>query len=149
MKGMLILLIIVLAVLAGCTAPSGTATATPTPTPYPVSGSIPLLTGTWTGPMRGVDEGTGFSDYPNLTMEMHVTEQHGRIFAGDMLFTSPSGKETVNITGVISRDGKTFLLSESGSGYSRGEMLSENEMELDYVDNNPPASAAIDTLKRL
>jgi hypothetical protein len=147
------LLVIILAVVAcGCTtsAPAAAPSATPVQTlAGATAAAIPDLTGTWTGPMKGYDEGTGFSDYPDLKVTMTVTEQHGRIFAGEFVF-GVNGTETKSgFAGAIGRDGRTLSIAEKNGGYCTGEILAADEMELTYMDDSSPYSIAIDSFKRV
>jgi hypothetical protein len=155
MKIAVAILFVILAVLAGgCigTAPSGTAPTpavtlvTPGPVPAP---ALPDLTGTWTGPTQGYDEGIGFTDYPGLSLALNVTEQHGRLFTGRVEFTMNGTRSALPVAGVISRDGTTFSMVEKGAGYSTGVVLGKDEIELMYMDDHTPFSAAVDTLKRV
>jgi hypothetical protein len=141
MKTAVTLLIIILSVLfaGGCvaTAPSGTP---------PV---LPNLTGTWTGPMEGYDEGTGFTDYPDLALVMVIEEQHGRLFSGYFRLTSNNTVWDLHFAGAIGRDNTTLTLAEKDGGYCLGEMVGPDEIELTYLQDGSPYSVAIDHLKRL
>jgi len=145
MKTTFALLVIIIAVLAsGCTAAAPAVTPAPATTP-----AIPSLVGTWTGPMAGYDEGSGFTSYPNLTLAMTITEQHGRIFAGDMVFSSNGTSEKSGFAGAIGRDGRTLSITEQDDGYCSGEIIGADEIELTYVQAGSPYSVAIDSFKRV
>jgi hypothetical protein len=141
--GVLLLLIIVV-LAAGCTA------APPAVPPVQETApAIPDLTGTWTGPMQGFDQGSGFSGYPDLAVLMIVSEQQGRIFAGTFVFRT-NGTETVSgFAGAIGRDGRTFVIAEELGGYCTGEVLAANEIEMIYVEDGSPYSIAIDSFRRI
>ncbi|MDO9325436.1 MAG: hypothetical protein Q7T80_10825 [Methanoregula sp.] len=79
---------------------------------------------------------------------MIVTEQQGRLFSGNLKFGSNS-TETMPIAGVISRDGRTFAMVENANGYTSGELTGTDTMELTFMDDADPYSAALDTLKRV
>lgn len=147
------LLVIILAVVAcGCatSAPAAAPSATPVQTlAGATAAAIPNLTGTWTGPMKGYDEGTGFSDYPDLKVTMTVTGQHGRIFAGDFAFATNGTVVTSGFAGTIGRDGRTLSIAEKNGGYCTGGMLSADEMELTYMEDGSPYSIAIDSFRRV
>ena len=131
------LLILSLAVCAGCTAP-GTAPAA----------AAPDLTGNWTGSPQGYSEGTGYVG-SNNTLALQVTGQEGRIFSGTLSIVEANGSiSTRHIAGAISRDGKSFTLVQSDTGYDLGTVISENEIELMYVTDQDPATVAIDSFKR-
>lgn len=145
MKTAVFLLVAGIAILAcGCTATAPAAAPAPSST-----AAIPDISGTWTGPMQGYDEGTGFSGYPELGVAMIVSEQQGRIFAGNFTFTANGTVTRSGFAGVIGRDGKTISITEQAGGYCTGELLGENEMELTYLEDGSPYSAAIDTFRRL
>ncbi len=142
MKTVVVLLVIIFAVLAcGCT-------STAPPVPAAPAAATPDLKGTWTGTMLGYEEGTGFTDYNRAPMSMVVTEQQGRLFAGHLLVTFNSTKLTIPIAGVIGRDGRTFALVENVNGYTTGEIVGSDTIELTHVDDARPYSVALDTLKR-
>lgn len=156
MKISLTLMIIILAVLAcGCTATAPSSQTTPAAIPSlappvpatPVALATPNLTGTWTGTMLGYEEGVGFTNYDNLAITMVVTEQKGRLFSGHLTFGNRT--ETLAMAGVISRDGRTFALVENVNGYTTGEIIGGDTMELTHVDDAEPYSVALDTLKKV
>jgi hypothetical protein len=149
MKSMFAIPVIVLAVIAcGCMA-ADPAAAPPGAGDRAMPLAVPDMVGTWTGPMQGYDEGTGFTDYPGLDVRMNVTEQHGRIFAGDFVF-SVNGTETKSgFAGAIGHDGKTITITEQTGGYCVGEIVGGNEIELVYMQDGSPYSIAIDTWKRV
>lgn len=146
MKIVLAILLVLAAVVAcGCTT-----TGTPVPnTAVPAQASaVPNLTGTWTSTMTGYEEGMGFTDYPSDSLAMVVTEQKGRVFAGQIQMNFNSTKSSIPFTGVIGSDGKSISLTEKDNGYGFGQMTSENEMEITYLIDSTPYSVSIDTFKR-
>jgi len=140
-----LLLLLIVAVLAG-----GCEAAPPAVPPLQeTTPAIPNLTGTWTGPMQGYDQGSGFSDYPDLAVSMVISEQHGRIFAGTFVFTT-NGTETVSgFAGAIGRDGRTFTIAEELGGYCTGEVLATDEIGMIYMEDGSPYSIAIDSFRRV
>lgn len=108
----------------------------------------PDLTGTWTGPMEGYDEGVGFSDYANLTLAMVVEEQQGRLFAGHFLLNSDGTEWVIDMAGAIGRDNRTLTITEKDGGYCLGEVIAPDQIELTYMQDGTPYSIAIDHLKR-
>jgi hypothetical protein len=148
MKCVFAILVILLALLAsGCTAtaPATAPAVTPAPVTAPV---IPDLKGTWTGPMQGYDQGIGFSDYPTLGMKMIITEQKGRIFAGEVVFTQNGTESKSGFAGTIGRDGSTLTIAEEAGGYCTGTVLGADEIELIYMEDGSPYSIAIDSFRR-
>jgi hypothetical protein len=104
--------------------------------------ATPDLTGTWTGTLPGYEEGVGFTDYNNLTITMVVTEQKGRLFSGHLTFGNRT--ETPAMAGVISRDGRTFVLVENVNAYTTGEIIGGDTLEPTHVDDTEPCSVALD-----
>ena len=145
MKTAFTILVLIFAVLAcGCTA------AAPAVPPVQVTATaIPNLTGTWTGPMQGYDEGVGFSDYPFLTVVMTVSEQHGRLFSGHFVFRMNGTETEAGFAGVIGRDNRTLTITEQKGGYCSGEVLAPDEIELVYMQDGSPYSIAIDSFRRV
>lgn len=149
-------ILILAALLCGCTTVPQQATggASPAPaggTPAAPAGTgpVPSLLGNWTGTMRGYIGGVGYTEFPNETITVIVTEQHGRIFSGRMVFTPVTpGEEPEDFAGVIDQDGRTIRTAEQHGGYGTGTLLSENEIDLIYVDSAAPYNVAIDSLKR-
>ncbi len=148
-----ILLIIIAVIACGCTAASPAAPVSPSvPAAVPAEKTVPYipnLTGTWTGPMQGYDQGTGFSDYPALGVKMTITEQKGRVFAGHIVFTTNGTESVSGFAGAIGRDGRTLSISEEAGGYCTGEVVGEDEIELVYMEDGSPYSIAIDSFKRV
>jgi hypothetical protein len=157
MKNAGIVLLVILAVAAcGCTAASpslsSVSPAAPSATTLgtlAASPAMPDLTGNWTGPMEGYDEGVGYTTYPTFRAVMQVTEQHGRIFSGTFEFIPLNGTVARSeFAGAVGRDGRTLTLVEQAGGYCTGEILGPDEIELTYTDDNKPFSIAIDTFRR-
>jgi len=150
MKIAVTILVLILAVLAcGCTAtaPSVTPAASTTLT-TPTTPTTPSLKGTWSGTMLGYEEKIGFTDYGKMPITMVVTEQQGRLFSGYLKF-GVNSTGTLAMAGVIGRDGKTFALVENVNGYTTGELIGTDTIELTHVDDADPYSVALDTLKRV
>ena len=154
MKTVFVLLLIIALLACGCMG-SGERPARPVRTHAAMTGipatapaAVPNLTGTWTGPMQGYDEGTGFTDYPTLNISMTVSGQQGRLFAGQFSFRENGTETTSGFAGAIGRDGRTLTIAEKDGGYCSGEILGNNEIELTYVQDGSPYSVAIDSFRR-
>ncbi|MEI7433707.1 MAG: hypothetical protein WCJ93_05590 [Methanomicrobiales archaeon] len=145
-----ILIVIILAVLAcGCTAITPPTTQSATLPQVSHTTAIPNITGTWSGPMQGYDQNTGFSDYHNQTMTMIVTGQQGRIFSGHYIWVSNGTAVTEGFAGVIGAEGTTLSTAEQDEGYSSGIILSGNEIELTWHHAGAQYGVAIDSLTRV
>jgi hypothetical protein len=149
MKTAFTILVIIIAMLAcGCTAsaPAAMPAAMPVRT---TAAAIPGLAGTWTGPMQGYDERTGFTDYPALNISMTVTGQHGRIFSGYFTFRENGTETTSGFAGAIGRDGSTLTIAEQDGGYCAGTIVADDEIELTYMQDGSPYSVAIDSFRQV
>lgn len=98
--------------------------------------------------MLGYEEGIGFTDYNKSLITMVVTEQQGRLFAGHLKFGADSN-QTLAMAGVLGREGRTFALVENINGYTTGEFIGPDMIELTHVDDADPYSVALDTLTRV
>jgi len=142
MKWIVCIVFLLLAILcSGCTTTTGS-TSTTAPT-------HPNLVGNWTGPMKGYIEGSGYKEYPAGLLTMVVTEQKDRFFSG--ILVEPVGNKTdvEEFSGVIHPDGKTFSMVEYNGGYNHGTILSNNEIELIYMNDKKPAILFIDSFQRV
>jgi len=149
MKTILAFIALIAAVLVcGCTAsaPSGSAAS---PQGLGAASAIPDLTGSWTGPMQGYDVRTGFTNYPNLSIVMTVTEQDGRVFAGNFTFAENGTQSVSGFAGMIGSDNRTFSLAEEGGGYATGEILGPDSLEMTYLQDGTQYSAAVDSFRKV
>lgn len=140
-------LVVCLLILAGLILCAGCTTA---PAVSPVPAVTPGLLGNWTGSTEGFTKGTGYRDYPWARITMTVTEQNGRFFSGH--FTLPQMNGTIRyegFAGVISPDGKSFHMVEYDTHeHDEGTILSENAIELVFIDDGDPQKIILDSLKR-
>jgi hypothetical protein len=144
MKTVFTILLLIAVLASGCT------TATPAvPSVQTEVTTLPNLTGNWTGPMQGYDAREGFTNYPFITAVMIISEQHGRVFSGVIVFKVNRTEFTDEFAGVIGRDNRTLTIAEHGGGYSSGEVLAPDEIELIYMQDGSPYSIAIDSFKRV
>ncbi|WP_159709841.1 hypothetical protein [Geminicoccus flavidas] len=74
---------------------------------------------------------------------MAITEQHGRVFRGEVKYES--GEE--EFVGVIQADGKTILISNN-DGHATGYLSSPTEMEVCYIEGGDEATATCTTMAR-
>jgi hypothetical protein len=110
---------------------------------------VPNLVGTWTGTAQGYSNGSGFTDYGGAPVSLVVTGQQGRIIGGYTLVSVNGTDYESPMAGVIARDGRTLLITEEKNGYTNGEITGTDTIELTWRSDQVPASAALDTLKRV
>jgi len=110
---------------------------------------IPDLTGNWTGPYEGYQQPDGFYKVDVEKFTLNITEQQDRIFTGFLMYVNPDGEQIQKeIVGVISADGTGLSVAEKENGYSTGTILGPDEIELVYLSDKDPVSAAVDHLFR-
>ena len=79
---------------------------------------------------------------------MVVRQQQDRIFSGTLIFSSNGTTSSVPFAAAIARDGRTFQEVEKDIGYSTGQIVSDNEIEMIYRNSPTPYEIAIDTLTK-
>jgi hypothetical protein len=108
---------------------------------------IPNLVGNWTGSYEGYANGAGYKAANETgAITLVISEQSGRIFAGNL---SELGHETEGFSGVIASDNKTIYMAEYDSGYDVGTVLSDDTIELAYLEDGENGGAFIDEFHRV
>jgi hypothetical protein len=115
---------------------------------------IPDLVGNWAGTGPGYNEEAGYvekADYGTVTF--NITEQNGRLFTGEMTYLVNGTDVSEGFAGAIGADDKTLYVTEFVSGYDVGTVISEDEIELIYVQDGEQDDEAgeifIQTLRRV
>jgi hypothetical protein len=99
--------------------------------------AVPDLRGTWKGESQSIVRGGAHPHHPGTPADeprLHSTpftltidKQDGRRFSG----TFSSARANDPVIAVISHDGTIFLVDDDG--YTRGQMLAPNRMEVCYM----------------
>ena len=110
---------------------------------------IPNLRGNWTGSWGSYGEANGHPILTNGSINMTITNQEDRIFAGNLTVNYRNETTRYGFAGAIGLDNKTFYLSEFEKGYALGTIVSSNEIEYIYLADGENGSAAIDELHRV
>ncbi|MBN1322966.1 MAG: hypothetical protein JW986_03070 [Methanotrichaceae archaeon] len=112
---------------------------------------LPNLVGNWTSAphvyfsAEGLVEPTG--DYG---INMTIVDQSDRHFMGYISYWLPNGTEvTEGLAGAIGFDNTTIYIAEFDRGYDLGRMLSNDEMELVYIEDGKDGMAEVDMLIRI
>jgi len=111
----------------------------------------PNLIGKWTGSESwyGIENGT-VKLTENESLDVTVVEQKNRLFTGTMTYKSENGTEIVEgFSGAIGLDNKTLYLAEFNEGYDRGTVISNDEVELIYLQDGKMGGTTIGRLHRL
>lgn len=105
---------------------------------------IPNLVGNWTGSYEGYVNGIGYKNETG-TLTLVISEQKGRLFTGNLI---ESGKGTTGFSGIIALDNKTLYMAEYDMGYDIGTVLSNDKIELLYLEDGKTGGAFIDEFHR-
>ena len=109
---------------------------------------VPNLVGNWTGFENGYFASNGsYKLLGNLSVNLAIAEQTDRFFTGNLMFPSENGA-TEDLSGVIGLDNKTLYIAEFKEGYDLGEIISDNEIELIYLQDGEMGGTYIDKLHR-
>ncbi len=116
--------------------------------------NIPNLTGNWTGSFKGYEKGIGYLEENKTgTLTIMISEQKGRLFTGNLtdnssLVQNNQEQSMEGFSGVIGLDNKTLYMAEYNKGYDIGTVLSNDTIELIYLEDGETAGAIIDTFHR-
>jgi hypothetical protein len=110
---------------------------------------VPNLVGNWTASGSGYIAGEGFQKLPENSLNFSIVEQNGRLFAGNVTFAQNGTDIVEGFAGAIGLDNKTLYRAEFNEGYSLGTIISENEIEMIYLEDGKMGRAFIDRLHRI
>jgi hypothetical protein len=112
---------------------------------------VPDLVGNWTGLESWYGEVNGSVKLiENEGLNLTVAEQKNRLFTGNLTYKSENGTEIVEgFSGAIGLDNKTLYLSEFNEGYDMGTIISDDEIELIYLQDGKKAETTIGRLNRI
>jgi hypothetical protein len=108
---------------------------------------VPNLAGNWTGSFKGYDKSLGYMEVNKTgSLNMTISEQSGRLFTGNFSinFSLPqTGKmqQFEGFSGAIGLDNRTLYIAEYDKGYDIGTVLSNDNIELIYIEDGPGESA--------
>jgi hypothetical protein len=106
------------------------------------------LVGNWTGSTTGYVGADGaYNLVENDSISFAIFEQNDRLFTGNVTYTRDGETNIEGFAGVIGADNKTLYIAES-KGYGFGTIISDDEIELIYLENGETVVAAIDKLHR-
>lgn len=112
---------------------------------------VPDLLGNWTGleSWYGVMNGS-VKLTENQSINVTVAEQKDRLIAGTLTYKLENGTEIVEgFSGAIGPDNKTLYFAEFREGYDIGTIISQDEMELIYLQDGKMAETTIGRLHRI
>ena len=112
---------------------------------------VPDLLGKWAGFEIHYGEVNGSAMLTeNKSLNVTVAEQKDRLFAGNMTYVLENGTELVEgFVGAVGLDNKTLYLAEFNEGYDMGTIISNDEIELIYLQDGKMAITTIGRLHRI
>ncbi len=150
MRTIIPIIMVIIAVLAcGCMiqSPAAAPSATPTTSPATVTtGSIPDVTGIWTGMTYGNSQTEGFRQHNRS--RYNISTQKGYAFEGSKEYIREDGITYFeNFSGIVSNSGE-ITMADNPRGYSFGKLTGPDTMELYYVEDGPGAKAYLSQFTR-
>jgi hypothetical protein len=112
---------------------------------------VPDLLGKWTGLESWYGAVNGSAKLTeNESLNVTVVEQKNRLFTGNLTYKSENGTEIVEgFSGAIGLDNKTLYFAEFNEGYDLGTVISDDEIELIYLQDGKMAEVTIGRLHRI
>jgi hypothetical protein len=111
---------------------------------------VPNLLGKWTGVESWygkVNESTKLIEDKSLNLT--VEEQKDRLVTGNMTYMENGTKIVEGFSGAIGLDNKTLYIAEFKEGYDLGTIISNDDIELIYLEDGKMGGAEIDRLHRI
>ncbi len=112
---------------------------------------VPNLLGSWTGLGNGSYNENGTVKWTEtVSVNATIDEQKDHLFAGNLTYLDKNGTEVVEgFAGAIDWDNKKLYIAEFREGYDIGTIISEDEIELIYLQDGKKGNAEIDRLHRI
>ncbi len=113
---------------------------------------VPDLLGNWTGLGDGryAEDDGSYIPVENWSINVTIGEQKDRLFSGNMTYKLGNGTEVVEgFAGAIGSDNKTLYFAENIKGYDIGSIISDDEIELIYLQDGKDGEIEIDRLHRI
>ncbi len=111
---------------------------------------IPDLVGIWAGSGPGYNEKAGYVEGGAYgTVTLNITEQKGPVFTGELTYQLNGTDVVEGFAGAIGSDNKSLYIAEFISGYDLGTVISEDEIELVYLQDGEPGEVFMQTFSRI
>jgi hypothetical protein len=111
---------------------------------------FPDLIGNWVGSENGYYGVVGaYKLSQNTSVNLTIVEQKDRLFKGNITYMLNGTAITESLAGVIGLDNKTFYIAELKEGYDLGTIISDNEVELIYLQDGAQGWASTERLQRI
>lgn len=111
---------------------------------------VPNLVGNWTGfqnTYAAIDGSYKLSE--NQSVSYAISEQHGRLFKGNVTYLVNGTEVTEAFAGAIGPDNKTLYKAEIFKGYGIGTVISDNEFEMIPLEDGNTGHAILAKVHRI
>lgn len=110
---------------------------------------VPNLVGNWTGFENGYFASNGSYKLENLSINLAIVGQKDRLFTGNLTTLENGTRTAESFAGAIGFDNKTLYIAEFREGYDLGTIISDNEIELIYLQEGKMGGTLLYTLHRI
>ena len=108
------------------------------------------LRGNWTGTGSGyTEEGGSAKLVDDGIVNFTIVEQEGGLFRGNLSYMVNGTEVVEGFAGAIGADNKTLYLVEFDSGYDLGTIISEDEIEMVYLEDGERAQISLERFYRI
>ena len=109
---------------------------------------VPNLIGTWEGTSVMHKKGEGFKE-GKAPVTFVIKEQEGRVFFGEKVWILNGEECKEEFSGVISIDNTQFYIAEHVDGLTIGDIVSEDEIVVYYLEPGEAAKVIVTELDRV
>jgi hypothetical protein len=110
----------------------------------------PNILGKWTGVENWYGEVNGSVKLiEDKSLNITIVGQKDRLFTGNMTYIENGTEVVEGFSGAIGLDNKTLYIAELKEGYDLGTIISNDEIELIYLEDGKMGGAEIDRLHRI
>jgi len=111
---------------------------------------VPDLLGKWNGSENWYGEVNGSVKLiEDKSLNFSVADQKDRLFTGNLTYVKNGTKVVEGFSGAIGLDNKTLYIAEFKEGYDLGTIISNDDIELIYLEDGKTGGAEIDRLHRI
>ena len=111
---------------------------------------VPDLLGKWNGSESWYGEVNGSVKLiEDKSLNVTVVGQKDRLFTGNMTYMENGTEVVEGFSGAIGMDNKTLYIAEFKEVYDLGTIISNDDIELIYLEDGKTGGAEIDRLHRI
>jgi hypothetical protein len=108
------------------------------------------LRGNWTGSGSGYIEDNGSARLMDEgIINLIISKQEGSLFTGNVIYKINGTEIVEGFAGAIGADNKTLYLVEFNSGSDLGTIISEDAIEMVYIEDGEPTQISLERFYRV